>query len=557
MRIWHRSVIRGIVAVIEIFFLTALILATRCANYQDVFVGGNVYFVDADCYARMTRVRMCHAKPGLIVRHHDFENFPQGTTPHTTAPFDYLILALSLAIAAPRPAVAPYHLDLAGAFISPLLALFGGWFLWWWSRRMRFRYRWVTLVLYAISPILVHGTELGRPDHQSLAMLLVTIAICAEWSSQCDGPRAIAVNRPYLRTSGPWSIVSGVAWGLAIWNSAYEALVVFLLLTVVSALENRQTLLAKSRRAGWLCFVLTIAIALLIERRTPSLAIFHANAIFNNWAGTIGELAHVSPANPIWLRWCGYLLLLTPVLIWVRVRYQRDGASGPPGPQTGSAVASGRALPIYVLLIATYFLTIWQARWGYFFALMFVLALPALLEPIRSRAAVWIAFILSIFPILRDWDERLWPGEMQLASRMEQRNEAAQIRDLALNLQSTETRPFLAPWWLSPSIAYWSGQPGVAGSSHESLSGIEDSARFFLSEDSQKAREILKKREAAWVLAYDTERVAQNSAAVLKKPLPPHALCRVLDRTPSQAPPFLVFFAQNATCKLYRVAIER
>jgi hypothetical protein len=140
---------------------------------------------------------------------------------------------------------------------------------------------------------------------------------------------------------------------------------------------------------------------------------------------------------------------------------------------------------------------------------------------------------------------------------VEQRNEAAQIRDLALNLQSPETRPFLAPWWLSPSIAYWSGQPGVAGSSHESLSGIEDSARFFLSEDSQKAREILKKRQAAWVLAYDTERVAQNSAAVLNEPLPPHPLCRVLDRTPGQAPPFLVFSAQNATCKLYRAAIER
>jgi hypothetical protein len=541
MRIWHWSVIRGIVAVIEIFFLTALILTTRCANYQDIFVDGNVYFVDADCYARMTRVRMCHAMPGLIVRHHDFENFPQGTTPHTTAPFDYLILGLSLLL---KPFTA-HPLDLAAAFVSPLLALLGGWFLWWWSRRMRFRYRWVMLILYAISPILVHGMELGRPDHQSLAMLLVTIAICAEWSSRCGGPRAIQVNRPYLRTSRLWSIVSGIAWGLAIWNSAYESLVLFLLVTVVSALENRRALLAKSRRAGWLCFVLTIAIALLIERRMPSLAIFHSNAIFNNWASTIGELAHVPPANPVWLRWCGYFLLLTPVLIWVRVRYRRDGAPG------------GGALPIYVLLLTTYFLTVWQARWGYFFALIFALALPVLLEPIRSRAAVWIAFVLSIYPILHDWDERLWPNETQLAWRVEQRNEAAQIRDLALNLQSPETRPFLAPWWLSPSIAYWSGQPGVAGSSHESLSGIEDSARFFLSEDSQKAREILKKRQAAWVLAYDTERVAQNSAAVLNEPLPPHPLCRVLDRTPGQAPPFLVFSAQNATCKLYRAAIER
>jgi hypothetical protein len=534
-------VIRVILSTIEIALLSALILATRCANYQDVFVAGNVYFVDADCYARMTRVRMCHTTPGLIVRHHDFENFPQGTNPHTTAPLDYLILGLSLPL---KPFTA-HTLDFAGAFISPLLALLGVWFLWWWSRRMRFRHRWVMLVLYAISPILVHGTEVGRPDHQSLAMLLVTIAICAEWSSQCDGPRAIEVNRPYLRTSRLWSIVSGIAWGLAIWNSAYESLVVFLLVTVVSALENRQALLAKSRRAGWLCFVLTIAIALLIERRMPSLAIFHANAIFKNWASTIGELAHVSPANPIWLRWCGYFLLLTPLLIWMSV--------------SRSSKRSEQTMPWFVpaLLVATYSLSIWQARWGYFFVLMFVVALPALLAPIKSRVAVWIAFVLSMYPILRDWDERLWPDEMQLAWRVEQRNEAAQIRDFALNLQSTETRPFLAPWWLSPSIAYWSGQPGVAGSSHESLSGIEDSARFFLCEDLHKAREILRKRDVAWVFAYDSERVAQNSASVLNQPLPPHPLCPVLDRTPGQAPPFLLFSAQNATCKLYRVAIER
>jgi hypothetical protein len=97
----------------------------------------------------------------------------------------------------------------------------------------------------------------------------------------------------------------------------------------------------------------------------------------------------------------------------------------------------------------------------------------------------------------------------------------------------------------------------VAGSSHESLNGIADSARFFLSEDLQQAREILQKHRAAWVCAYDADRVAQNSAAVLSQALPLHPLCRVLDRTPSQAPPFLFFYAQTAAFKLYRVADER
>ena len=284
--------IRGILNTIEIALLSALILATRCANYQDVFVAGNIYFVDADCYARMTRVQMCAAQPGLVVRHHAFENFPQGTTPHTTAPLDYLILSLSLLL---KPFTA-HALDLAGAFVSPLLALLGGWFLWWWSRRMKFQYRWVMLILYAISPILVQGTELGRPDHQSLSMLLVTIAICAEWS-RWEATGAVTPR---------WAVVSGTAWGLAIWNSAYEALILFVLVIVLlfvlgdKEAPHSGAATAKSRRAGWVCFVLIIAIALLLERRIPSLSILHSSAIFKNWSRTIGELAYISPVNPIW-----------------------------------------------------------------------------------------------------------------------------------------------------------------------------------------------------------------------------------------------------------------
>src|SRR5947209_4103105 len=86
---------RFVLPALEIVVLSALILGTPFANYQDVFVAGNIYFADADCYARITRAQMCAEHPGLIVRHHDFENFPQGTTPHTTAPLDYLIVTLS------------------------------------------------------------------------------------------------------------------------------------------------------------------------------------------------------------------------------------------------------------------------------------------------------------------------------------------------------------------------------------------------------------------------------------------------------------------------------
>src|SRR5436309_7519139 len=349
--IWNHAVIRGSLAVVEIVILSALVLATRCANYQEVFVAGNVYFVDADCYARMTRVRMCATRPGLILRHHDFENFPQGTTPHTTAPLDYVILVLALLL---KP-FTTQPLDVAGAFVSPLLALATAWFLWWWSRQMKFRYRWIMLILFAISPILIHGTALGRPDHQSLVILLVAIGICAEWSLQMK-----AADTPASTDRITWSIMSGAAWGFAIWVSAYEPLVLLLLivglpLVIKKYAPHSSEATATARRAGWILFAAIVAAALLIERRVPSFTIPESSAIFKNWASTVGEMGHVSPTNPVWFRWCGYLVLVAPFLMWKNLRTRKDGAQGL------------HALPVYVLLIATWFLTIWQVRWAYFF----------------------------------------------------------------------------------------------------------------------------------------------------------------------------------------------
>ena len=221
----------------------------------------------------MTRAQRVREKPGLIIRHHEFENFPQGTTPHTTAPLDYLIVALSLFL---DPFTA-HSLDLAGAFVSPLLALLGGWFLWWWSRRMKFRYRWVMLILYAISPMLVHGTELGRPDHQSLLILLIAIAICADWNFQQLQP-AHPPSDAIRESRIAWSlralaITSAAAWAVAIWVSAYEPLILFLIVNGTTFFANPRALFRRDRRAGWISFLLIILAALLIERRVPSFGI--------------------------------------------------------------------------------------------------------------------------------------------------------------------------------------------------------------------------------------------------------------------------------------------
>src|SRR5690349_4145055 len=129
-------------SVLWIVLLAALTLALRGHNLRNTFIGGQIYFVDADCYSRMTRAQIVDQHPGTIVRWHEFENYPSGVLPHTTAPLDYLIVALkwvlsliSLASESFRTSVLGHQLlDVAGALISPLLAVAVVVFLSVWAR---------------------------------------------------------------------------------------------------------------------------------------------------------------------------------------------------------------------------------------------------------------------------------------------------------------------------------------------------------------------------------------------------------------------------------------
>ena len=205
------------------------------------------------------------------------------------------------------------------------------------------------------------------------------------------------------------------------------------------------------------------------------------------------------------------------------------------------------------LLLLTFGLTIWQARWGYFLALVLCLTIPILLATIRSR---WLRLLLSLLafaPFLFTWDRTLWPSDEVATARAAARREAVEWRAAATTLRSSQREPFVAPWWLAPSAGYWSGQPAVAGSSHESVAGIVASARFFLSTAPNEAFAILKAYGVRTVLAYDGERTAQNSAAILGTPASPHALCFVLNRNPAGAPSFLRLREQNGSAKVYAV----
>ena len=175
-----------------------LALAAACANRAQVFLEDQVIaFVDGDCYSRMTRVQKLVENPWADLTWQRFENYPSGTHPHTTLLFDGAILALRACF---KFFGVADSIDLAGAWVSPVLGALMVAALWDWAGRERLAARWAVLLIVAASPIIAHCFALGRPDHQSLVLLCMAVALAAEWSF-------------WRRPSARMAIVSGVAWG--------------------------------------------------------------------------------------------------------------------------------------------------------------------------------------------------------------------------------------------------------------------------------------------------------------------------------------------------------
>lgn len=508
------AVLRSILSGIFLVFLLLLTLSAQTWNWDQIFHKGQVYYVDADCYSRMTRVQQVLQHPFTPIRFHAFENAPLGVTPHTTAPLDWIIAAFSKALT-------PWShnsLELAGAFISPLLGLLLVGFLWWWSRHLALGYRAALLLTVIFSPILVHGFQLGRPDHQSLIILLVGIAWAAE----------IAL---WLRRDARWHYVSAVAWGFALWTSLYEP-AILLALTVLL----RLFVLGRSAWPGRNPLIVLLAILLgwfffdgwrgtgMDEKAAP---------YFWRWAQQIGELHHTPVGE--FFRWCGALWLLAPLLLIWRAWREK----------------SRPYLAWAILLVVISGLCLWHLRWGYFVALAFAFSLPWALGAIRWRIAAWILFVIALWPMAQEWDEDLYPSEEATRAQTENLYDRILLREATAAINAPGN--IIAPWWQTPSLVFWTGLPGVAGSSHQSLPGTLDSARLYLSTTPATAEQILKDRQVRWVIAYEPSRIIENSEQTLGVQAAPQTLAERLYYRPDQVPPFLKMVHQNQFFKVYEV----
>ncbi len=483
-----------------------------------VFLPDGVHFVDADCYSRMTRARIISQQPGTLVTRHAFENYPDGVRPHTTAPMDYLIVGFRWLLGA------RVDLDFAGAWISPVLGALLIFVAWLWAEVRTIPYRWSMLILLSTSPVMLHGFGVGRPDHQSLILLLTATGLMAEsvlWTT-----RSAAI-----------SLWWGASWGCALWVSWFEPALLLALVLVVRVFVWRSQCLAKAWISS-LGIAGAVAVAAVLLEGLPSAGLQRNSfSSFLQWAGRIGELQSFNPLSAA-ITWIGWLSLLAPFcLAWVAFKRRE------------------RICWLWLaLLLITGALTSWHARWGYFLALSGALAMPFALSVIRQRWVGYMLFAASLWPVALALENELFPQGETGRALAENLRESQQLRRTALALKDLNGDGILAPWWLTPQLVYWSEKSGVAGSSHESLAGTQDTARFFISQNEEEAKSILRKRHPEFVVVCDADRLLDNSYTVLGRTgEPANQLAATLFRTPSRCPTYLRLVFQNPDFKVYQV----
>jgi hypothetical protein len=215
----------------------------------------------------------------------------------------------------------------------------------------------------------------------------------------------------------------------------------------------------------------------------------------------------------------GWLYYLSPLLLLAAQRLDR------------------RAWPWLVLFLVTLGLTCWQWRWGYFLALVFAMTLPWQLAVMRRWWIAALVLAVSLFGTAGAWDETYFPNAAAEEASNSRIQERVRLREVAAYVHG----PFLAPWWESPAVAYWSRHPGVAGSSHESLPGILDVSRFYLDVQDAAAPEILRRRQVEFVLAetYEASRITDQASRLLGVAAGPDCLANRLAVDAYSTEPYL------------------
>jgi hypothetical protein len=137
-------------------------------------------------------------------------------------------------------------------------------------------------------------------------------------------------------------------------------------------------------------------------------------------------------------------------------------------------------------------------------------------------------------------------------ARVENIADAVALREAALSLRERHVGGVVAPWWFCPAIVWWSGQPCISGTSHQSLPGIVESCEFYIGEVPDP--ELLQKRKVVYILVYEPDRLISNSEQILGRRATGSTIAERLYTAREEPPVGLKKIFANRFFKVYEVA---
>ncbi len=558
-----------------IFWGIALLLALfsvgiRFRELPAVAGEKNFWFWDNDTVRRLSRLDLLSRSETYPVRN-PWDGYPEGTVIHWTRPMDWAIQALDVPASLLFPQARKF--EAGAALAGPLLSLLSLLFFLWALRRLLGEVPALAAgFFYAFSYSCVNVSWFGNGDHQNLQHLLLLASLLLGllvlekklrpgWAFLSG---ALAGGSIWVSTESTllFYLVALLLFLLEIreekareWGPGALSLPwaggLFLLLLAGHLVEHPhriaaflwdQVSLFQLLQAGTLLLFAALQ-ALRIPRRwrpfsSAGIALPAGVLVLYLLFGRAmaAETARFRLVNP-WLQnqvseyrtlftdgisfsllpalsRFSFLLPALPVLLWSAWKSRKLSRKG--------------AFFLCAWGIYTFVLASWEIKLAHLFSMVFPLLLgaaaweaPALLAKKASHRRVFrsAGLLLVCAAALTSL-----PTPPHLRPKVAQTEEliAELCRDLRSLDEGGREGSVLAPWDLGAKLMYFGRVPVVSSGYHRNIAGILDGLKVYTArpgEEERRAREILKRRRVAYVVAYYDRAWLVTAPLVLGEPL--------------------------------------
>lgn len=503
------------------FLCVGLLVKVRVLYAGHLLFGGGVLF-DSEGFSRMCRVSRLFGTDAWSLGANLHEGWPTGAATGYSTLADYLLLWMGGVVRAVGWVVERWDERLGVILQSGAMDYGGGLFgvgaglavatALWWRLRAQGWGRWTVAVwgMMVFMPPLIFATRFGALDESVLALAFLGWVLVIEDSDGCP--------ETWL------SVVSGLLGGMAMWTAPRFSWPVVFGVVMGRCLKTSSARQAVRETLRWVI---------------PLLGVFGLAISLDGWAWLGSLIADGAErwhsAQSLWrpvedslapLLWFGGAMAVPVLALFLqtedlgRRRWHRLMAC------SGIfAVGASWWMPVWApLAVILISLCADPARQS----AMRVLRSSLLGLP-RARLALIVVALGSFWPIARWWEGWIFPMESRVAEAMEYREEMGQLRRIATGIRGGGIQPFLAPWYLSSAMSYWSMQPSVSRFTWLESTETDFATAFFASSDVRSHRETLLSLGVRWIICDAPDRFERNASRMgLKKDPKVEAAVRTL-----------------------------